>query len=113
MYKMVLNITKETWGNCDIKTVKYYSKKEDIIELWEKTSDVETQTKHSNIAEVVLGRIKKFNDKKAKSISEEEKQKYKAYFEGETGISIIEKLTLDIIGRCRLPEAVELRKKLG
>ena len=57
MYKMVLNITKETWGNCDIKTVKYYSKKEDIIELWEKTSDVETQTKHSNIAEVVLGRI--------------------------------------------------------
>ena len=38
-------------------------------------SDVETQTKHSNIAELVLGRIKKYYDKKTKNISGEEKQK--------------------------------------
>ena len=51
--------------------------------------------------------------KKTKDITEEEKEKYKAFFEGETGIFIIEKLTRDIIERCKLPEAIELRKKLG
>ena len=51
--------------------------------------------------------------KKTKNITEEEKQKYKAYFEGEAGIFIIEKLTRDIIERCKLQEAIELRKKLG
>ena len=51
--------------------------------------------------------------KKKKNITEEEKQKYKAYFEGEAGIFIIEKLTRDIIEHCKLQEAIELRKKLG
>ena len=50
--------------------------------------------------------------KKQKNITEKEKQKYKAYFKGETGIFIIEKLTRDIIERCKLPEPIELRKKL-
>ena len=48
--------------------------------------------------------------KKQKDITEEEKQKYKAYFEDETGIFIIEKLTLDITERSKLPEVIELRK---
>ena len=82
MYKMVLKITKETWEKCGIKTEKHYNEKENIIELWQKSSDVETQTKHSSIAEVVLGRTKKYYGKKIKNITEEEKQKYKAYFEG-------------------------------
>ena len=51
--------------------------------------------------------------KKPKDIIEEEKQKHKAFLEGETGIFIIEKLTRDIIERCKLPKAIELRKKLG
>ena len=34
MYKMVVEITKKTWEKCDIKTVKHYNEKEDIIELW-------------------------------------------------------------------------------
>ena len=51
--------------------------------------------------------------KKQKNITGKEKQKYKAYFKDETGIFIIEKLTRDIVERCRLPEAIELRKKLG
>ena len=51
--------------------------------------------------------------KKTKDITEKEKQKYKAFFENETGIFIIEKLTRDIIERCKLPEAIELRKKIG
>ena len=60
MYKMVLKVTKETWGKCGIKTVKYYNEKEDIIELWKKMSDVKTQTKHTNIDDVALKRIKKY-----------------------------------------------------
>ena len=46
-------------------------------------------------------------------MTKEKKEKYKAFFEGEKGIFIIEKLTRDIIERCKLPEAIELRKKLG
>ena len=30
IYKMVLKITKETWGKCGITTGKFYNKKEDI-----------------------------------------------------------------------------------
>ena len=74
-------------------------------------SDVKTQTKHSNIAEIVLRRIKKYYGKKIKNISEEEKQKYKAYFEGEKDVFVIEKLTRDIIECCKLPGAIELKKK--
>ena len=51
--------------------------------------------------------------KRPKNVTQEEKQKYKAYFEGETGIFIIKKLMRDITERFKLPEAMELRKKLG
>ena len=51
--------------------------------------------------------------KKTKDITEEEKQKYKAFFKGEGGAFIIEKLTRDVIERCKLPKAIELRIKLG
>ena len=76
-------------------------------------SDTEIQLGHSNIADVVLKRIQKYCGKKTKDITEEEKQKYKAFFKGKEGVFIIEKLTCDIIERCKLPEAIELRKKLG
>ena len=48
-----------------------------------------------------------------KNITEKEKEKYKSFFEGEAGIFIIEKLTCDIIELCKIPNAIELRKKLG
>ena len=48
--------------------------------------------------------------KKTKDITEEEKQRYKAFFKNEKGIFIIEKLTRDIIERFKLPKAIELRK---
>ena len=64
-------------------------------------SDVQTQIKHSNICDIALKIIRKYCGKKIKDITEEEKQKYKAYFRGETGIFIIEKLTRDIIERCK------------
>ena len=108
---MVVKITKETWEKCGIKTVKDYNKKEDIIEQWQKVSYLKTQIKHSNICDIALKRIKKYYGKKTKNIIEKEKQKYKAYFKGETGIFIIEKLTRVITERCKLPEAIEFRKK--
>ena len=76
-------------------------------------SDVEIQLRHSNVADIGLKRIRKYCDKKTKYITEEEKQKYKAFFKGEQDVFIIEKLARDIIERCKLPEAIELRKKLG
>ena len=68
MSKMVVEITKETWEKCGIKTVKHYNEKEDIIELWQKMSDVKTQTKHSNIANVTLKRTRKYCGKKQKTL---------------------------------------------
>ena len=76
-------------------------------------SDIEIQLRHSNICHIALERIRKYCWKKKKDITEGEKEKYKAFFGSETGIFIIEKLTRDIIERCKLPEAIELRKRLG
>ena len=95
---------------CGIKTVKYYNEKEDTIELWKKMSGIEIHFRHSNIADISLKRIRKYCGEKAKDITEEEKEKYKALFKGEIGIFVIEKLTRHIIERCKLPEAIELRK---
>ena len=50
------------------------------------------KTGHLNITDAALSRIKKYCGKKTKDITEEEKEKYKAFFEGEAGIIIIEKL---------------------
>ena len=73
-------------------------------------SGFKTQTKHTNIDDVALKRIRKYCGEKTKDITKEKKEKQKAFFEGETLIFIIEKLTRDIIERCKLPEAIELRK---
>ena len=51
--------------------------------------------------------------KKKKYITKEEKEQYKCYFENEKGVFIIEKLAPDVTERCKFPEAIELRKKLG
>ena len=50
--------------------------------------------------------------KKQKTLQKKQ-EKYKAFSKGKDGIFIIEKLTRDIIERCKLPKAIELRKKLG
>ena len=72
-------------------------------------SDLKTQIKHSNICDIVLKRIRKYCGKKTKDITEDEKQKHKAFFEGELGVFIIEKLARDIIERCELPEATAFK----
>ena len=76
---MVVEITKET-KKCGIKTVNHYNEKENIIELWEKMSDVETQTKHSNIAEVVIRRIRKYYGKKNKRHYRKRKRNLQSIF---------------------------------
>ena len=111
MYKMVVEIRKETWGKCGLKTVKHYNEEKHLIELWQKMSDIEIQIGHSNITDVVLKRIRKYCGKKTKDITKKEKEKYKAFFEGEENVFIIEKLARDIIERCKLPIAIERRKK--
>ena len=75
-------------------------------------SDIEIQLRHLNIYDIALKKNRKYCGKKTKGITEEEKEKYKEFFEGETGIFIIEKLTRDVIERCKLPEAIELKKKI-
>ena len=73
-------------------------------------SDIEIQLGYSNICDIALKRIWKYCGKKTKDITEEEKQKYKAFFESETDIFIIEKIARDITEHSKLPEAIELRK---
>ena len=60
-------------------------------------SDIEIQLGYSNICDIALKRIWKYCGKKTKDITEEEKQKYKAFFENDKSVFIIEKLTFDII----------------
>ena len=89
MYKMVLKITEETWGKCGITTAKYYNKKEDIIELWQKMNDVKRETGHLNISDTALRRIKKYCGKKIKDITE---KKYKSFFKDKDGILLLKNL---------------------
>ena len=55
MYKMVVEITKETWEKCSTKKVKNHNEEKNIIELWHKMSDIERKREHSNIDDEVLG----------------------------------------------------------
>ena len=71
---MVLKITKETWEKCGITTVKYYNKKEDIIELWQKINDVKRETGHLNISDTALRIHRKYCGNETKDITEKEKK---------------------------------------
>ena len=68
MCKMVVKITKETWEKYGTKAVKHYNGKANIIELWQKVSDLETQIKHLNISDIALKRIRKYCGKKQKTL---------------------------------------------
>ena len=76
MYKMVLKMTKGTWGKCGITAIKHYNKKEDIIELWQKMNYVKRETEHLNISDTALRRIKKYCGQKIKDITEKKNTKY-------------------------------------
>ena len=80
MYKIVVEMTKETWEICVIKTVKRYNEKEDIIELCLKVSDVEKQIKHSNICDIAFKRIRKYFCKKNKRHYGRRKTKIQSIF---------------------------------
>ena len=79
MYKMVVEIAKETWGKCGIKMVKHYNEKEDIIESWQKMSDIEIQLGHSYIANVALKRIRKHCGKKQKTLQKKKNKNTKHF----------------------------------
>ena len=80
MYETVVEITKETWGKCSIKTVRHYNEKQNIIELWQKVNNVETQIKHSNIWDVALKRTKNYYGKKTKKRHARRKTKIQSIF---------------------------------
>ena len=61
---MVVKITKETWEKCDIKTIYYFNKEKGMLDLWLKMGDIEVKLGHSNIADVVFKRIRKYCSKK-------------------------------------------------
>ena len=63
---VVVEITKEAWEKCGIKTLICHKKEEKINELWQKMRDIEIQLRHSNTANVVLKRIRKYCGKKIK-----------------------------------------------
>ena len=59
-----MDITKETWEKCGIKALIYHNEEEKINALWHKKSHIENQLGHSNIADPVLKRIRKYCSKK-------------------------------------------------
>lgn len=79
------------------------TKKKGVLKLWLKMSDIEENLGHSNIADAVLKRMKKYCGKKTQS---------KTFFESEKDAFIVEKPAPDVIENCKLPEAIDLRKKL-
>ena len=107
---MVVKIIKETWGKRGIKTLIHHNEEEKINELWYKMTKIVIQLGHSNIVDAALRRIKKYWGEKRKYITEEEKQKYKAFFKDEECVFIIEKLARNIIEHRKLPEAIASSK---
>ena len=93
---MVVKITNEISEKCGIRTVIYYNGTKGTLELWLKISDIEEKLNHSNIADPVLKRIEKSYGKKINYITEKEKQKYKIFLIGQTGVYIVEKLERDL-----------------
>ena len=97
---MVLEITKETWEKCGIKTIKHYNKKEDMIELWNKMKDIKIQTNHTNIYNIALERIRKYCGKKQKTLQKKKKKNIKHFLKVKQVLSLLKNLTRDIIERC-------------
>ena len=92
---MVLKITKETWEKCGIKTIEHYNEKEDIIELWQKMSDIEIQLKHSNISHIALERIRKYCGKKnQKALHKKKKKNIKHFLKVKQVFSLLKNLHL-------------------
>ena len=59
--------------------MKHYNEKEDIIELWQKVRDLKTQIKHSNICDIALKRIRKYCEKKQKTLQKKKKKNAKHF----------------------------------
>ena len=63
-------------GKCGIKTVKYCNEKEDIIELWNKMSNIEIQLRHSNIYDIALKELERIVVKKQKTLQKKKNIKH-------------------------------------
>ena len=92
MYKIAVEITKETWKKYGIKTVKYHNEEKNIIELWHKMSDIETKLGHSNIDDVALKRIKRYCGKKQKTSQKKKKKNTKHFLKVKKVFSLLKNL---------------------
>ena len=81
MYKMVVEITKETWGKFDIKALIFHNEEQKINELWHNMSDIETQLGHSNIVDVALKKIRNYYGKKNRRHYRRRKTKIQSIFQ--------------------------------
>ena len=88
---MVLKITKENWEKCGIKT-EHYNEKEDIIELWQKMSDIKIQLRHSNICHIALEKIRKYCEKKQKTLQKKKKKNIKHFLKFKQVFSLLKDL---------------------
>ena len=88
----MLEIQKETWGKYGIKTIKYNNEKENLIELWQKMSDIEEQTNHTNIANIALERIRRYCGKKQKTLQKKKKKNIKHFLKVGKVFSLLKKL---------------------
>ena len=111
MYKMVVEISKNKWESCGIKPINYYNEEKNVMELWLQMSHVGTETRFLDIDDAALKRIRKYCGKKTqKTLLKKEKKNKKRV---KDGAFVIEKLACDITERCKLPKAIELKKKIG
>ena len=89
---MVLKVTKEIWGKCGIKTMKYYNEKENMIEFWQKMRDVEIQANHTNIDDAALKRIREYYGKKQKTLQKKKKKNIKHFLKAKQVFSLLRNL---------------------
>ena len=57
MYKMVVEITKETWEKYDIKTINHYYEKENKVELLQKTQKISQKKENKNTRHIFKAKL--------------------------------------------------------
>ena len=72
--------------------LKYYNEKEDIIDWWNKMSDFEIQLGHSSIYNIALERIRKYCEKKQKTLQKRKKKNIQHFLKVKQVFSLLKNL---------------------
>ena len=106
----MLEITKETCEKCGIKTIEYHDKEKDIIELWQKMSNVEKQQIIQILQMLHLRESENIVVKNQKKLQKKKNKNIKYIFKVKQIYFIIENLARDIIEPCKIPDTTKLKK---